>query len=101
MALVQTCNYKETLGDDEERAERLYDTPLCSRWEISSQRGSDEDERTPNIPKLYSVPAESLIDNVIVVEEEPGLCESWMGKRCVWLVKERKTEWCTCFPPTT
>ena len=100
MALVQTCNYMETLGDEEERAERLFDTPLCSRWEIASQRGSDVDERTPNIPKLYSVPAESLMDNVIVIEEEPGLCESWMGKRCVWLVKDRKTEWSTCFPPT-
>jgi hypothetical protein len=57
-----------------------------------SQWGSDEDERPPNIPKLYSVPAKSLINNMIVVEEEPGLCESWMGKHCVWLVKERKTE---------
>jgi hypothetical protein len=101
MALVQTCNYRESLGDDEEQVERLYDTPLCSRWEISSQRGSDEDERAPNIPKLYSIPAESLINNVIVIEEEPGLCESWMGKHCIWLVKERKTEWCTCFPPST
>jgi len=98
MALVQTCNYSETLGDEEERAERLFDTPLCSRWEISSQRGSESDERTPNIPMLYSVPAKSLMDNVIVVEEEPGLCESWMGKRCVWLVKDRKTEWSKCFP---
>jgi hypothetical protein len=101
MALVQTCNYRESLGDDEEQVERLYDTPLCSGWEISSQRGSDEDERAPNIPKLYSIPAESLIDNVIVIKEEPSLCESWMGKCCVWLVKERKTEWCTCFPPST
>jgi hypothetical protein len=98
MAHVQMCNYRETLGDEEEQAECLFDTPLCSRWEISSQWGSDEDERAPNIPKLYSVPTESLINNMIVVKEEPSLCELWMGKHCIWLVKERKTEWSTCFP---
>jgi hypothetical protein len=92
MALVQMCNYTETLGDEEEQVECLFNTPLCSCWEISSQRGSDEDERTPNIPKLYSVPTKSLMDNVIVIKEEPGLCELWMGKHCIWLVKERKTE---------
>jgi hypothetical protein len=99
MALVQMSNYRATLGDEEERAKHIFNTPLCSRWEILSQRGSDEDERAPIIPKLYSVPAESLINNVIVVEEEPGLCKSWMGKCCIWLVKERKTKWSTCFPP--
>jgi len=48
---------------------------------------------------LYVVPVEDIQQNVIVVEEEPGLKESYKSSvRCVWLVKDRKTEWANMFP---
>jgi hypothetical protein len=47
-----------------------------------------------NIPELYAVDAVDIHDSVLVFEEKPGLCESWEGKRHIWLVKDRHKEWC-------
>jgi hypothetical protein len=52
-----------------------------------------------NLPRIDSVPVVSIQDNLIVVEEMPGLCKSWHGTRYVnvWLAKNRKLEWPSMF----
>jgi len=101
MALVQACDYQESMGSTtDERRKKLYKTNLVSRWSLSSARGTTEAFAcTPNVPRLYSVPIEAIVDNVIVIKEEPGLCESWHGKKCVWLTKDHRTEWADMYYP--
>ena len=41
-----------------------------------------------NIPDPYAVRAADIHESVLVFEEQPGLCESWDGKRHLWLVKD-------------
>ena len=95
-ALVQTCQYR--VGNVETRWQRMDETHLCSQWELSMRRGSSQDEVRVNVPELYSVPAQNLDSPVLVFEENPGLCESWKGKRYIWSVKDRRTEWAHMFP---
>jgi len=58
---------------------KLYDTNLCTWWELESVRQRMNNNKTRNIPKLYDVPVESIDSNVLVVEEEPSVCEAWLG----------------------
>jgi hypothetical protein len=73
-------------------------TALCSRWQLSMKRGSSQDEVRVNVPELYLVSPKDLKSPVLVFEENPGLCESWRGKRYVWSVRDRWTEWSHMFP---
>jgi hypothetical protein len=95
-ALVQTCDYQ--VGSDRARRLRMEETHLCSRWQLSMKCGSSQDEVRVNVPKLYLVSAKDLKSPVLVFEENPGLCESWQGKRYVWSVRDRRTEWSHMFP---
>jgi hypothetical protein len=81
-------------------ARRLYmeETHLCSHWQLSMKRGSSQDEVRVNVPKLYSVSTKDLKIPVLVFEENPGLFESWQGKRYVWSVRDRRTKWSQMFP---
>jgi hypothetical protein len=95
-ALVQTCDYQ--VGSNRARWLRMEETHLCSRWQLSMRRGSSQDEVRVNVPELYLVSANDLKSPVLVFEENPGLCESWQGKRYVWSVRDRQTEWSHMFP---
>jgi hypothetical protein len=97
-ALVQTCSYRQALGTPEEHKEKLYDTNLLSRHALAATRVASS-IRSPahNLPRTDSVPVKSIQDNLIVVEEMPGLCKSWHGTRYVWLAKNRKLEWPSMF----
>jgi hypothetical protein len=97
-ALVQTCSYRQALGMPKECKEKLYDTNLLSRHALAATRVvSSISSPAHNLPRIDSVPVESIQDNLIVVEETPGLCESWHGTRYVWLAKNRKLEWPSMF----
>jgi hypothetical protein len=95
-ALVQTCDYQ--VGSNRARWLRMEETHLCSCWQLSMKCGSSQDEVRVNVPKLYLVSAKDLKSPVLVFEENLGLCESWRGKRYVWLVRDRWTEWSHMFP---
>jgi hypothetical protein len=95
-ALVQTCDYQ--VGSNRARWLRMDETHLCSRWQLSMKHGSSQDEVRVNVRELYSVSAKDLKSPVLVFEENPGLCESWRGKRYVWSVRDRRTEWSHMFP---
>jgi hypothetical protein len=97
-ALVQTCSYRQALGMPKEHKEKLYDTNLLSRHALAATRvASSISSPAHNLPRIDSVPVESIQDNLIVVEETPGLCKSWHGTRYVWLAKNRKLEWPSMF----
>ena len=89
MAIVQACSPHQRLGTLQERKDNHYHTHLCSRWELA---------KSGLTPRLHSVPVESLEENIVVVEEEPGLCESWQGGRYVWAVQDRRGTWSKLFP---
>jgi hypothetical protein len=89
-ALVQTCDYQ--VGSNCARWLRIEEIHLCSCWQLTMKRGSSQDEVKVNVPKLYLVSAKHLKSPVLVFEENLGLCESWRGKRYVWLVRDRWTE---------
>jgi len=115
-AVVQATTYRSMLGTEGEREENLAQTHLCTKWlldtecvddtdeeqgeEETSDEDKDRDKERLSIPNLYCVPIESIQENILVVEEEPGLCESWYGDRCVWQVKHRKTQWGQLYPLT-
>jgi hypothetical protein len=92
------CSYQQALGTPEECKEKMYDTALLSwhalaaTW-VASTIGSP----AHNLPRVDSVPVESIQDNLIVVEEMPGLVESWQGIRYVWLARNQKLEWPNMF----
>jgi hypothetical protein len=50
-----------------------------------------------NIPDLYAIRAADIHKSILVFEEQPGLCESWDGKRHILLVKDQRKEWCHMF----
>jgi hypothetical protein len=95
-ALVQTCDYQ--VRSNHSRRLRMEETHLCSCWQLSMKRGSSQDEVRVNVPELYLVSAKHLKCPVLVFEENPGLCESWQGKRYVWSVRDRQTKWSHMFP---
>jgi hypothetical protein len=77
------CRRNYQVGSDRARQQHMEETHLCSRWQLSMKRGSSQDEVRVNVPKLYPVSAKDLKSPVLVFEENPGLCESWRGKRYV------------------
>jgi hypothetical protein len=96
--VVQTCSYQQALGTPEERKDKMYDTNLLSHHTlaatpVTSAIGSP----AHNLPRIDSIPVKSIQDNLTVVEEMPGLCESWHGTRYVWLARNRKLEWPSMF----
>ena len=94
-AIVQTCEYQ--VGNVRRRRRNMEETNLCSRWQLSMKSSTRLRERV-NVPELYSVKAEDIHESVLVFEEHPGLCESWSGRRYVWLVKDQRKEWSNMFP---
>jgi hypothetical protein len=95
-AIVQATTNLSALGNDRQRIENLAETHLCTRWLLDTRRGPDG---AHEVPQLYSVPVESIQgENTMVVEEQPGLCESWIGKRYVWQIQDRRTKWPNKFP---
>jgi hypothetical protein len=70
---------------------------LCSHWQISMKHVSWQGLGV-NIPELYAVSTVDIHKSVLVFEEQPGLCESWDGKRHIWLVKDQRKDWCHIFP---
>jgi hypothetical protein len=94
--VVQATTYLSALGSDRQRKEKLAETHLCTRWLLDTRQGRD---KVHELPQLYSVPVESIQgENIMVVEEHPGLCESWIGKRYVWHVQDRRKKWPNKFP---
>jgi hypothetical protein len=93
---VQTCDYQ--VGSNRTRRLHMEETHLCSCWQLSMKHGSSQDEVRVNVLELYLVSAKDLKSPNLVFEENPGLRESWQGKRYVWLVRDRRTEWSHMFP---
>jgi hypothetical protein len=97
-ALVHSCSYRQALGTPEERKDKMYDTNLLSCHALAATRvASAIGSPAHNLPRIDSIPVESIQDNIIVVEETPGLCKSWHGTRYVWLARNRKLEWPSMF----
>jgi hypothetical protein len=96
--IVQATTYRGQVLDhaDRTRRNKLQQSHLCTRWLLDSDKARDG----TSIPRLYSVPVDAIQENILVVEEEPGLCESWVGNRCIWHVKDRQTQWSHMFPLT-
>jgi hypothetical protein len=96
--LVQTCSYRQALGTPEERKDKMYNTNLLSPHALAAtQVTSAVGNPAHNLPRIDSIPVESIQDKLIVVDEMPGLCKSWHGTRYVWLARNRKLEWPSMF----
>ena len=93
-AIVQATN---DLSDkaEKKRKNKVMESHLCKRWLLDAKevRGASY-----VVPNLYSVDVDNIQDNVLVVEEEPGLCETWEGHRYVWTVSDRKARWPLLYP---
>jgi hypothetical protein len=48
-------------------------------------------------PHIYSVLVKFLKENVLVVEEDPGLKETYTGSRCIWVLTDRRVSWASLF----
>jgi hypothetical protein len=48
-------------------------------------------------PHIYSVPVKFLKENVLVVEEDPGLKEMYTGSRCIWVLTDHRLSWASLF----
>jgi hypothetical protein len=75
--IVQSMTYCGQVLDkaDRNRQNKLQESHLYMRWLLDTEKARDG----TNMPQLYSVPVEAIQENILVVEEEPGLCESWAG----------------------
>jgi hypothetical protein len=93
-AIVQTCDYQ--VGTAKRRWQQMEETHLCSHWQIPMKCVSWQGLGV-NIPELYAVSTVNIHKSDLVFEEQPGLCKSWDGKRHIWLVKDRRKEWCHMF----
>jgi hypothetical protein len=88
--LVQTCSYWQALGTPEEHKDKMYDTDLLSRHALAATRVTSAiSSPAHNLPRIDSIPVESIQDNLIVMEETPG--------RYVWLARNRNLEWPSMF----
>jgi hypothetical protein len=38
-----------------------------------------------------------LKENVLVVEEDPGLKETYTGSRCIWVLTDHRVSWASLF----
>jgi hypothetical protein len=73
--VVEASTYRNKLGNAKWRKDLLYDTGICSRWQLSKTKASWLPGRGPKpyTPHIYLVPVKFLKENVLVVEEDPGL----------------------------
>ena len=96
--IVQAVTYRGEvlLQADRTWRNKVQESNLCTRWLLDMDRTRDG----TNYPSPYSAPADMIQENTMVAEEEPGLCESWTGDRCIWHVKNRETHWTRLFPLT-
>ena len=93
-AVVQAT---DELSDEAEkkRKNKIMESHLCRRWLLYAKKVKGASHV---VPCLYSVDVESIQDNVLVIEEEPGLCETWEGHRYVWTVSDREARWPLLYP---
>jgi len=94
-AIVQATDCLK-VESEEKRKNKIMETRLCKRWMLDSEEAQGAKNRS--LPSLYSVDVDTIQNNVLVVEEEPGLCESWEGDRYIWTVSEREAQWPLLFP---
>jgi hypothetical protein len=97
--VVEASTYRNKLGNDKRRKDLLYDTGICSHWQLSKSKASWLPGRGPKpyAPHIYSVPVKFLKENVLVVEEDPGLKETYTGSRCIWVLTDRRVSWASLF----
>jgi hypothetical protein len=100
-ALIHCVQY-----DRESRSQRfarMEETHLCKRWKLECTAAAGQPasaRRTAqcrNVPVFRSVPVESIQDYVLVVEEDPGICEQWVGEKLIWEMHDQRTVWPTKF----
>jgi hypothetical protein len=92
--LVEASTYRNKLGNDKRRKDLLYDTGICSHWHLSKLKAKGP---KPYAPHIYSVPVKFLKENVLVVEEDPGLKEMYTGSRCIWVLTDHRVSWASLF----
>lgn len=100
-AVVHPATYRDNgrAADIRSRRSRLLETRLCSRWPLDHrQRTGGGGAPRCNVPSLFCVEVETLEENLLVVEEEPGLVETFGGTKFVWEVKDRRSFWPEMFP---
>jgi hypothetical protein len=97
LTLVQSTESRDQFGTMELRQQHLYETHLSSRWLLQSKR-VHVGGKYVRFPRAYLVPSRWLQESIIVVEQEPGLAESWEGNRYIWTTRDRRREWPSMFP---
>jgi hypothetical protein len=91
--VVEASTYRNKLRNDKRRKDLLYDTGI--------------------FPKLVGCQVEVqshtlhtftwfrwnfwMRSNVLVVEEDPGLKETYTGSRCIWVLTDRRVSWASLF----
>lgn len=93
-AIVHPAEYQEELGNITERRRKMWSMKIAERWRMETvrvRRGKGF------APKLWCVPLKSLEQRILVVEEEPGLRESWDAPPHIWTLKDRRDEWHKAF----
>jgi hypothetical protein len=85
---VEASTYRNKLRNDKWRKNFLYDTRICSRWQLSNSKASWLPGRGPKpyAPHIYLVLVKFLKENMLVVEKDPGLKEMCTGSRCIWVL---------------
>jgi hypothetical protein len=96
---VEASTYRNKLGNDKWRKDLLYDTRICSRWQLSKSKASWLPGRGPKqyATHMYSVLVKFLKENVLVVEEDPGLKETYTDSRCIRVLTDRRVSWASLF----
>jgi hypothetical protein len=97
--VVEASTYRNKLRNDKRRKDLLYDTGICSCWQLSKLKASWLQGRGPKpyAPHIYLVPVKFLKENVLVVEEDPGLKETYTGSRCIWVLTDCRASWASLF----
>jgi hypothetical protein len=97
--VVEASTYRNKLGNDKRRKDLLYDTRICSHWQLSKSKASWLPGRGPKqyTTHNYAVPVKFLKENVLVVEEDPGLKEMYTGSRCIWVLTDCRVSWASLF----
>jgi hypothetical protein len=78
--VVEASTYRNKLGNDKGRKDLLYDTGICSCWQLSKSKAKCP---KPYAPHINSIPVKFLKENVLVVDKDPGLKEMYTGSRCI------------------
>jgi hypothetical protein len=97
--VVEASTYRNKLGNDKRRKDLLYDTGICSHWQLSKLKASWMPGWGPKpyAPHIYLVLVKFLKENVLVVEEDPSLKEMYTGSRCIWVLTDRRVSWTSFF----